>query len=118
MLTYVIKSCNIKFRLLNLRKVRSMEYMTREKLARQIHWHSLVWGAGLLNPLMILPQLYQIWTTKEVAGISLAFLLILAFIQSTFSLHGFFTRDKMIMWSNGVTAFTTVLVILSVFYFR
>lgn len=91
--------------------------MTREKVARQIHWYSLVWGAGLLNPLMILPQLYKIWTTREVASISLPFLFVLVFLQSTFSIHGFFTRDKMIMWSNGGAAFTTALVILSVFYF-
>jgi uncharacterized protein with PQ loop repeat len=95
-----------------------MTFKTREEVALQIHWYSLVWGAGLLNPLMILPQLYKIWATGEVASISLSFLLVLVFLQSTFSLHGFFTQDKMIMWSNGGAAFTTALVILSIFYFN
>lgn len=92
--------------------------MTREELAEKCRWHTFVWGAGMLNPLMILPQLYKIWTTGEVMSISLPFLLVLVFLQLTFSIHGFFTRDKMIMWSNGGAAFTTALVIISVFYFR
>lgn len=92
--------------------------MTREQVAQRIRWHSLVWGAGLLNPFMILPQLWQIWKTGDVAAISLPFIFVLLFLQATFSLHGFFTRDKMIMWSNGGAAASTLLVILSVIYFK
>lgn len=92
--------------------------MTREAIAEQIRWHKLVWSAGVLNPFMIAPQFYKVWSTGEVAGISLGFLLILAGLQATFSLHGFFTRDKMIMWSNGGAAVSTLLVILSVLYFN
>lgn len=91
--------------------------ITREELAQRVRWHSFVWGVGLLNPLMIMPQFYKILYTGEVASISLPFLFVLVFLQSIFSFHGFFTRDKMIMWSNGGAAFTTALVILSVFYF-
>ena len=92
--------------------------MTREAIASLIHWHRLVWVAGIMNPFMILPQLFKIWSTGEVAGISLGFLLILAGLQATFSLHGFFTRDKMIMWSNGLAAASTAMVISLVLYFR
>ncbi len=92
--------------------------MTREQVAERIHWHSFVWAIGLLNPFMILPQLWQIWSTWDVAAISLPFLYVLVFLQATFSLHCFFTRDKMLMWSNGGAAASTLLVILSVIYFK
>ena len=92
--------------------------MIREQVAARLRWHSFVWAIGLLNPFMILPQLWQIWSTWDVAAISLPFLYVLFFLQATFSLHCFFTRDKMLMWSNGGAAASTFLVILSVIYFK
>ena len=91
--------------------------MTREELASKVNWHRLVWFAGILNPFMVVPQLYKVWTTGDVAGVSVTFFLILTGLQATFSLHGFFIRDKMVMWSNGCAASSTILTILSVLYF-
>ncbi len=91
---------------------------TREDFAKKIHWNSIIWTVSIVNPFMTIPQLWQIWHTGETAGISLVFLLILLFIQSGFSLHGFFTRDRFIMGSNGLAGFMTLLTILSTLYFR
>ena len=44
---------------------------TREDFAARIHWARIVWIAGIINPVMILPQLYQIWATGQTAGVSL-----------------------------------------------
>ncbi len=90
----------------------------REDIAKKIHWTSIIWLVSIINPLMTVPQLYSIWHTGQTAGISLIFLLILLFIQSGFSLHGFFTRDRFIMSSNGLAAFMSFLTILSALYFR
>lgn len=92
--------------------------MTREAIAAYIHWHEIVWGAGLLNPCMIVPQLVKIWRTRQTADISIWFLSVLVFLQSTFAVHGFFIRDPMVMWSNGGAALTTAAVISSVFYLQ
>ncbi len=92
--------------------------MDREKLAKQIHWSRIIWVVSIINPLMTLPQLIQIWQTHQTAGISMVFLLILLIVQGGFSLHGFFTRDRFIMGSNGIAAGMTLLTILSVVYFR
>jgi len=48
----------------------------------------------------------------------MVFLLILFIVQGGFSLHGYFTRDRFIMGSNGIAAGMTLLTILSVVYFR
>jgi uncharacterized protein with PQ loop repeat len=92
--------------------------MTREKLAKKIHWQKIIWLVSIVNPLMTLPQLIQIWQTHQTAGLSLVFLAILFFVQGGFSLHGFFLRDKFIMGSNGLAAAMTLLTILSTIYFR
>jgi uncharacterized protein with PQ loop repeat len=90
----------------------------REDIAKKIHWTSIIWLISIINPLMTAPQLWRIWSTGQTAGISLIFLFILLFVQGGFSLHGFFTRDRFIMSSNGLAAFMTLLTILSTLYFR
>lgn len=92
--------------------------MSREEAAQKIHWTKIIWVVSIINPLMTLPQLIQLWVTRETAGLSLIFLLILLFVQAGFSTHGFFTRDRFIMISNGIAATMTMLTILSALYIQ
>jgi len=92
--------------------------MTREQIAKKIYWTKIIWAVSIVNPLMTLPQFLQIWQTHQTAGLSLIFLLILLFVQVGFSSHGFFTKDRFIMISNGLAAVLTFLTILSALYFR
>lgn len=92
--------------------------MNREDVATRIHWTKIIWLVSIINPLMTLPQLIQLWATQQTAGLSLIFLLILLFVQGGFSLHGFFTRDRFIMTSNGIAASMTLITILSAVYLK
>jgi uncharacterized protein with PQ loop repeat len=92
--------------------------VSRDEVAQKIHWTKIIWLVSIINPLMTLPQLIQLWATQETAGLSLLFLLMLLFVQSGFSLHGFFSRDRFIMISNGIAATMTVLTIASAVYLK
>ena len=92
--------------------------MTREELAQKIRWSLFIWLVSIINPLMTVPQLWTVWSTRETAGLSFGFLGILLFVQAGFSAHGFFSRDKFIMGSNGLAATMTLLTMLSATYFR
>jgi uncharacterized protein with PQ loop repeat len=92
--------------------------VSRDEVAQKIHWTKIIWLVSIINPLMTLPQLIQLWATQETAGLSLLFLIILLFVQSGFSLHVFFTRDRFIMISNGIAATMTVLTIASAVYLK
>ncbi|OGH17222.1 MAG: hypothetical protein A3C30_01260 [Candidatus Levybacteria bacterium RIFCSPHIGHO2_02_FULL_40_18] len=92
--------------------------MTREEFAKKIYWKKIIWGVSIVNPLMILPQLLQLWQTHQTAGLSVGFLIILVLIQYGFSLHGFFTRDRFIMGSNSLAGTMSLLTLLSTLYFR
>lgn len=92
--------------------------MTREEFSQKIQWQKVIWVVSIINPLMTVPQLWKIWQTHQTVGLSLVFLGILFFIQAGFSFHGFFTRDRFIMGSNGLAAAMTLLTILSALYFR
>lgn len=89
----------------------------REDIAKKMYWSKIIWAISIINPLMTLPQLIQIWQTHQTAGISMIFLFILLVVQGGFSLHGYFTRDRFIMGSNGIAAGMTLLTLLSVVYF-
>lgn len=91
--------------------------MMREDIAKKMYWSKIIWAISIINPLMTLPQLIQIWQTHQTAGISMIFLFILLVVQGGFSLHGYFTRDRFIMGSNGIAAGMTLLTLLSVVYF-
>lgn len=88
----------------------------RELIAEKMRWTSIIWSISVINPLMTVPQLIQIWRTHEVAGISLLFLLMLFVVQGGFALHGFFIRDRFVMGNNGLAATMTFITLLSVLY--
>lgn len=92
--------------------------MTREIIAQAIHWSTIIWIAGLLNPLMIVPQLLKIVRSGNTIGISLGFFSILCGLQSAFSVHGFFIRDDLVMISNGLAALSTLATTFVTLYFR
>lgn len=92
--------------------------MTREQIAERIRWSFIIWAISVINPLMTAPQLWAVWTTRETAGLSMGFLSILLFVQTGFSVHGFFTRDRFIMGSNSLAAAMTLLTMLSALYLR
>ncbi|HWB39148.1 MAG TPA: hypothetical protein VG604_02790 [Candidatus Saccharimonadales bacterium] len=92
--------------------------MSREDWAKKIHWTKIIWAVSIVNPLMTLPQLIQLWQTHQTAGLSFAFLGILFFVQAGFSVHGFFMRDRFILSSNGLAATMTLVTVLSALYLR
>ena len=92
--------------------------MTREIVAQTIHWALIMWIAGLLNPLMIFPQLWKIVRTGDTAGISLGFFVVFLGLQLAFSVHGFFSRDDLVMISNGMAAASTLVTTLATIYYR
>lgn len=92
--------------------------MDRETIARRIYWSRMVWVAGVLNPCMMLPQLYALYSTGLTSGISLPTLGILIFLQGVFSVHGFFIRDRLVTISNGLACLMTVLTTIMVLYLR
>jgi len=78
--------------------------MTREEIAKKIHWSKIIWTFGIINVTAMLPQLWSIVTTRNVEGLALSMFGIYFAVQIAFSLQGFFTRDKVLMWCLGLSA--------------
>ena len=92
--------------------------MTRETVAELINWRKFIWLVGIVNPCFMLPQLYLLWVTRVSEGLSFITLGLLVFVQGSFSVHGFFLRDKPLLWGNGMACFVSILTLLSALYLR
>ncbi len=92
--------------------------MTREQIAEKICWERIIWIVGIVNPFFMVPQLLKIWETNVTEGISVFTLVILFFIQTGFSAHGFFLRSSPLMLSNFAAAVVTFITVISTIYFR
>lgn len=88
--------------------------MKREEVANKIYWPRIIWFIGIVNPFIMAPQLYKMWTTMETAALSLGMLTIILLVQTGFALHGFFIRDKFVMWSNVAAALMSFFTLISV----
>ena len=90
----------------------------REEIAKKIRWPFIIWLIGFVNVAAMLPQLYQIMTTKNVAGLSLTMFAIYFLIQVAFSLEGYLKRNRMLMVCMGLSALVSVSIIALVMYLR
>ncbi len=92
--------------------------MTREWVAKKIHWTKIIWTVSIVNPLndpsSALANLANSPNSRTLIGFSFNTF----FVQAGFSSHGFFTNDRFIRGSNGLAAAMTFLTILSTLYFR
>jgi uncharacterized protein with PQ loop repeat len=92
--------------------------MTREDVARKIHWRTIIWIAGLVNVVAMVPQLIQILITHDVRGLSVGMFAIYFCIQTAFALEGYFTRNRMFMVCLGLSAAVNATVITLVLRLR
>ena len=85
--------------------------MTREEVARRIGWKHIIWTAGLVNVVAMLPQTWYLFRTHETAGLAIEMIFIYLAVQTAFCLHGFFKRDKMLFWCLGSSAVVSTVTI-------
>lgn len=68
--------------------------MTRDLIAKRIHWSFIIWLAGMVNVTAMLPQLFRIVRTHQIQGLSLAMFVLYFLVQVAFSIEGFFTKNQ------------------------
>ena len=91
--------------------------MTREQFAEKIGWSKIIWFMGLVNVAAMLPQLYQLITTRQTQGLNVGMFWIFLAVQVAFSLQGYFRRDQMLMWCLGLSATVSTAIIFSFYRF-
>jgi uncharacterized protein with PQ loop repeat len=92
--------------------------VTRDLIARRIHWSFIIWLAGIVNVTAMLPQLVRIIRTRNIAGLSLAMFVLYFLVQVAFSIEGFLKNNRMLMVCMGLSAVVSGMIIVLVTYLR
>jgi len=92
--------------------------LTREEVAKRVHWPKIIWTAGIVNVTAMLPQLYALLKSYETKGLSLEMFCIYLGIQIAFCLEGYFKRNTMLFVCLGLSACVSVLIIALITYYR
>ena len=92
--------------------------MTRDLIAKRIHWSFIIWLAGMVNVTAMSPQLVRIIRTRNIEGLSLAMFVLYFLVQVAFSIEGFFKKNRMLMVCMGLSAVVSGMIIALVTYLR
>ena len=92
--------------------------MTREEFAKRIRWSWIIWLAGLVSIVAMLPQLIKIIVTQKVDDLSLPMFFLTFLVQAAFSLEGYFSRNKVLMFCPGGAAIITLTICISIVIFE
>jgi len=85
---------------------------------KRLHWDTVMWCVGIMNAVAILPQLVQIWISRETQGVSLVMFSIFVILQITFGINGWFRNDRGTMWGMFAAMLTSLAIIGSTLYLR
>ena len=92
--------------------------MTREEFATKIHWPFIIWTAGFVNVMAMIPQLINLIQTRSTEGLAIGMFVIYFIIQVAFALEGYFKRSKVLVICMSLSATVTMTVIGLVVYYR
>ncbi|MEK7200977.1 MAG: hypothetical protein AAB672_02515 [Patescibacteria group bacterium] len=76
------------------------------------------WSASFFNILAMALQLWTLWTTKSVEGVSLGMMVIFLYVQITFGQVGYRTKSLALFWGMVFSAIFTTAIIVLVLYVR
>jgi uncharacterized protein with PQ loop repeat len=74
----------------------------------------LMYGVGIVAPVALLPQILQIYTTKNSAGISMLTWLLLALINALWAFYGVVHKDKPIFFANALIAIFDFIIVAGI----
>ncbi|MCL5436144.1 MAG: SemiSWEET family transporter [Patescibacteria group bacterium] len=77
----------------------------------------LVYAAGILTPLMTLPQLYNVWITRDASGVSIHSWGFYFLGASAWTIYGIIHKEKPIIFANGSMAVLNFFIVIGVLIF-
>lgn len=97
------------------------KYVKNQKLHDYLHTKSyvrnldkMVLFVGILSPVMTIPQVWQIWTSKKVEGLNLLTWLAWLVFTLFWLAYGLAHKDKAITWNNFLWLLIHVFVIAGI----
>jgi uncharacterized protein with PQ loop repeat len=73
-----------------------------------------IYFIGIVGPVLVLPQLLKIWTTKDASGLSLITWTLWIFVDSIWIMYGFVHKILPIVFSHSAYIFTQIGVVTGI----
>ncbi len=94
-------------------------HIPKSRKKREIYFiDMLAYLAGIIAPIMALPQLWEIWILKNTAGVSVLSWGSFAFFNLIFVIYGIANKEKLIIITNTIWFFLQSLIAIGVLIYR
>lgn len=90
----------------------------REKEGTANFFDRLMIVVGLIGPLSLIPQILEIWNSKNIDGISLLSWVLLTLVSFMWMIYGIFHRSKALIVSNLLLIIMNLLIVVGVLMVR
>jgi len=100
------------------RRMAGRPEITRDMVAKTIHWKKLIWIGVVINVGAMLPQLHDVIRSRQTEDISLATIGIYLFVQCWFAIDFYFNRNRALLVCMVLSAMVSATLIVTVLYFR
>ena len=74
----------------------------------------LMYGVGIFAPLALLPQIFQIYTTKSAAGVSLLTWFLFTFFNILWTIYGAIHKDNHIFFASAFMILFDLVVVIEI----
>jgi len=74
----------------------------------------LMYGVGIAAPIALLPQIFQIYETKNTAGISLLTWVLLTVLNTLWALYGAVHKDKQLFFANALIVLFDLVIVFGI----
>jgi len=78
----------------------------------------VVYAAGILHPIMTIPQIYAVWSSQNPAGVSLVSWCFYLLGAAAWTVYGIIHHEKPIIFANASLVLVNSLVVLGVLLYR
>lgn len=78
----------------------------------------VIFVAAIVAPIMTVPQLYKIWSDKQVAGVSVQTWTAYSIISLVWVAYGIKIKARPIILTNGLLLIIDTLVVIGIFMYR
>jgi len=74
----------------------------------------VIFPIALISPIMIVPQVIQVWQNHQTAGLAVTTWIGFAFSSTFWTLYGIAHKDKAIMISSIIVVFLDILIVVGI----
>jgi len=96
-----------------VRRTKGLEIFPSTKAWKRF-FDYLMYCVGIVAPIALVPQILQVYTTKNSAGISITSWILLALINTLWAVYGAVHKDSQLVFANALIAIFDLIIVIGI----